>query len=91
MPEERSFYQQLLAVALAEAEQGLREGGVPVGAALCDAQGRILGRGRNRRVQENAPHIHGETDAFRNAGRLPEATGRRSWSPPFPPAGTAAG
>jgi len=59
----------MLAVALAEARTGLAEGGVPVGAALFAADGRLLGRGRNRRVQENDPSIHGETDAFRKAGR----------------------
>jgi cytosine/creatinine deaminase len=59
----------MLAVALEEARTGLGEGGVPVGAALFDAQGRLLGRGRNRRVQEGDPSIHGETDAFRKAGR----------------------
>jgi creatinine deaminase len=62
-------YQALLQVAMAEARLGLAEGGVPVGAALFDADGRLLGRGRNRRVQEGDPSIHGETDAFRKAGR----------------------
>lgn len=59
----------LLAVALAEARQGLSEGGVPVGAAVFDREGCLLGKGRNRRVQEGDPSIHGETDAFRKAGR----------------------
>lgn len=59
----------MLAVAIEEAEIGLREGGVPVGAALFDRAGNLLGRGRNRRVQEDDPSIHGETDAFRKAGR----------------------
>jgi creatinine deaminase len=59
----------LLRVAIEEARQGFSEGGVPVGAALFDADGRVLGRGHNRRVQENDPSIHGETDAFRKAGR----------------------
>jgi cytosine deaminase len=59
----------MLAVALEEARTGLAEGGVPVGGALFDADGRLLGRGRNRRVQEGDPSIHGETDAFRKAGR----------------------
>jgi cytosine deaminase len=59
----------MLDVALAEAKIGLSEGGVPIGAALFDRDGRLLGRGRNRRVQENDPSVHGETDAFRNAGR----------------------
>ena len=62
-------YRPLLAIALEEAKQGLAEGGVPVGAALFDAQGKVLGRGHNRRVQEGDPSIHGETDAFRKAGR----------------------
>jgi len=59
----------LLQIALAEARQGLMEGGIPIGAALFDAHGRLLGRGHNRRVQQNDPSVHGETDAFRNAGR----------------------
>ena len=62
-------YEQLLQVALAEARQGLAEGGIPIGACQADAQGRVLGRGHNRRVQQNDPSVHGETDAFRNAGR----------------------
>ena len=60
---------EMLAVALEEARIGLAEGGVPVGAALFHQDGRLLGRGRNRRVQEADPTIHGETDAFRKAGR----------------------
>jgi creatinine deaminase len=59
----------MLQVALDEARQGLAEGGVPVGAALFAANGTLLGRGRNRRVQEGDPSVHGETDAFRKAGR----------------------
>jgi cytosine deaminase len=62
-------FEALLAVALAEARQGLAEGGIPIGACLADGQGRVLGRGHNRRVQQNDPSVHGETDAFRNAGR----------------------
>jgi cytosine deaminase len=62
-------YEKLLQVALAEARQGLAEGGIPIGACLADSQGRILGRGHNRRVQQGDPSVHGETDAFRNAGR----------------------
>jgi creatinine deaminase len=60
---------QLLAVAIEEAKQGFAEGGIPIGAALFDSDGNVLGRGHNRRVQENDPSIHGETDAFRKAGR----------------------
>ena len=59
----------MLRVAIDEARLGLQEGGVPVGAALFDNRGSLLGRGRNRRVQEGDPSVHGETDAFRKAGR----------------------
>lgn len=62
---------QLLAVALDEAKAGLREGGVPIGAALFDRSGTVLGRGHNRRVQDGDPSMHAETAAFRNAGRRP--------------------
>jgi creatinine deaminase len=62
-------YAKMLEVALEEARLGLSEGGIPIGAALFDRQGRVLGRGHNRRVQEDDPSIHGETDAFRKAGR----------------------
>ncbi len=59
----------MLAVALEQARLGMAEGGIPIGAALFDAAGRLLGRGHNRRVQDGDPSAHGETDAFRNAGR----------------------
>jgi creatinine deaminase len=59
----------MLAVAIDEARLGLSEGGIPIGAALFDSQGNLLGRGHNRRIQENDPSVHGETDAFRKAGR----------------------
>jgi cytosine deaminase len=59
----------MLEVAIEEARLGLSEGGIPIGAALFDADGRVLGRGHNRRLQENDPSVHGETDAFRKAGR----------------------
>jgi cytosine deaminase len=62
-------YHAMLQVAIAEARQGLAEGGVPIGAALFDRQGNLLGRGHNRRVQEGDPSVHAETDAFRKAGR----------------------
>ena len=62
-------YQAMLQVALEEARLGLAEGGIPIGAALFSGSGELLGRGRNRRVQDNDPSVHGETDAFRNAGR----------------------
>lgn len=62
-------YNAMLDVAIEEAKIGLAEGGIPIGAALFDFDGNLLGRGHNRRVQENDPSIHGETDAFRKAGR----------------------
>ena len=62
-------YSALLEIALEEARQGLSEGGIPIGAALFDGNGNLLGRGHNRRIQDGDPSIHGETDAFRKAGR----------------------
>lgn len=62
-------YEDLLLVALGEARAGVQEGGIPIGAALFDEEGRLLGRGRNRRVQDGDPSAHAETDAFRKAGR----------------------
>ncbi|MGK8512207.1 nucleoside deaminase [Nocardia asiatica] len=59
----------MLDVAYDEALRGLAEGGIPIGAALFDATGALLGRGRNRRVQSGDPSVHAETDAFRAAGR----------------------
>jgi cytosine/creatinine deaminase len=59
----------MLEVALAEARTGMEEGGVPIGSALFDAGGTLLGRGHNRRVQHDDPSAHAEVDAFRNAGR----------------------
>src|SRR3954454_14658465 len=59
----------MLSVALEEAREGLSEGGIPIGAALFTVAGELLGRGHNRRVQDGDPSAHGETDAFRNAGR----------------------
>lgn len=61
--------QQMLEIAIAEAQAGQNEGGIPIGAALFSGSGELLGRGHNRRVQEGDPSIHGETDAFRKAGR----------------------
>src|SRR3979490_2537428 len=62
-------YRAMLDVALEEAKAGLAEGGIPIGAALFHQNGALLGRGHNRRVQETDPSGHGETDAFRKAGR----------------------
>src|SRR5271154_4118938 len=62
-------YPAMLAVALAEARQGLAEGGIPIGAAIFDASGKLISSGHNRRVQQSDPSMHAETDAFRRAGR----------------------
>ena len=62
-------YRAMLEVALEEARIGRSEGGVPIGAAMFDGEGKLLASGRNRRVQQEDPSIHGETDAFRRAGR----------------------
>ena len=62
-------YRRWLAVAVEEAKAGLAEGGIPIGAALVGPDGAVLGRGHNRRVQDDDPSVHGETDAFRRAGR----------------------
>jgi cytosine/creatinine deaminase len=62
-------YGAMLEVALQEARIGRNEGGVPIGAAMFDAAGKLLASGRNRRVQQGDPSVHGETDAFRRAGR----------------------
>ena len=60
---------EMLAVALEEARAGRAEGGIPIGAALFGPDGSLWGRGHNRRVQDDDASVHGETDAFRNAGR----------------------
>ena len=59
----------MLAVAIAEARKGLAEGGIPIGAAIFSTDGKLFGAGHNQRVQLGDPSLHGETDAFRNAGR----------------------
>jgi len=66
-----------LPAAIAEAEQGLREGGIPIGAVLVHRD-RILGRGHNRRVQQGSAVLHGEMDALERAGRHPAAVYRSS-------------
>jgi cytosine deaminase len=62
-------YEAMLAVAIQEARKGLAEGGIPIGGAIFDSTGKLIGSGHNRRVQNGDPSMHGETDAFRNAGR----------------------
>ena len=63
-------WDSMLAIAIREARTGLAEGGLPIGAAMFDSQGQLLSSGHNRRVQQNDPSVHAETDAFRCAGRL---------------------
>jgi len=65
----QNSYQQMLQIAIDEAKKGLQEGGIPIGAALFEQNGNLLGRGHNRRIQEDDPSVHAETDAFRKAGR----------------------
>jgi len=62
-------YERMLAVAIQEAKLGLAEGGIPIGAALFTRAGELVSQGHNRRVQQGDPSVHGETDAFRRAGR----------------------
>lgn len=62
-------YRAMLAVALEQARIGLNEGGIPIGAAIFTREGALLSAGHNRRIQQGDPSVHGETDAFRNAGR----------------------
>lgn len=64
-----SLQLDMLEVAYQEARKGLEEGGIPIGAALFTSAGVLLGSGRNRRVQQDDPSVHAETDAFRAAGR----------------------
>jgi len=69
MAEDKQDYERMLSVALEEARYGRLEGGIPIGAALFTKDGKLLSRGHNRRVQQGDPSMHGETDAFRRAGR----------------------
>lgn len=62
-------YERMLRIAIEEARYGLVEGGIPIGAAMFRSNGELVSRGHNRRVQHGDPSIHGETDAFRRAGR----------------------
>jgi len=65
----QKMWDEMLAVAVEEARIGLAEGGIPIGAAVFTRAGELVSRGHNRRVQQGDPSIHGETDAFRRAGR----------------------
>lgn len=69
MAEVNLGFEAMLEVAIREAREGLAEGGIPIGAAVFGADGRLVGAGHNRRVQEGDPSAHGETDAFRRTGR----------------------
>ena len=64
------LYERMLKVAIQEARYGLVEGGIPIGAAMFAADGKLVSGGHNRRVQQGDPSMHAETDAFRRAGRL---------------------
>jgi cytosine deaminase len=66
---QNSDYEKMLNTAIEEAKKGLAEGGIPIGAAVFDENGNLLGSGHNRRVQDNDASMHAETNAFRNAGR----------------------
>jgi len=68
-PLDLNLAREMLQTALAEARVGLAEGGIPIGAALFHRDGELLGAGHNRRVQQDDASVHGETDAFRRAGR----------------------
>src|SRR6185369_1629276 len=68
---------EFMRAAIAEAEQGLKEGGIPIGSVLVH-DGRIIGRGHNRRVQNGSVILHGEMDALENAGRQPAKVYRES-------------
>ncbi|HEY1580876.1 MAG TPA: nucleoside deaminase [Terracidiphilus sp.] len=69
MPTDTKLYESMLAAAFEEARYSRMEGGIPVGAALFTKAGELVSRGHNRRVQQGDPSMHGETDAFRRAGR----------------------
>lgn len=66
-----------LEAAVEEARQGLAEGGIPIGSVIVH-RGRIIGRGHNRRIQKGSAILHGEMDAFENAGRQPASVYRES-------------
>jgi creatinine deaminase len=66
---DRDTYERMLAVALEEARMSRTEGGIPIGAAMFTKDGKLVSRGHNRRIQQGDPSMHGETDAFRRAGR----------------------
>lgn len=68
---------EFMQAAIEEARRGLSEGGIPIGSVIVH-EGRIIGRGHNRRVQRGSVTLHGEMDAFENAGRQPAEVYRKS-------------
>ena len=68
---------EFLEAAISEAELGWSEGGIPIGSVIVH-EGKIVGRGHNKRVQNGSPTLHGEMDALENAGRLPASVYRES-------------
>ncbi|MCX8094795.1 MAG: nucleoside deaminase [Caldisericia bacterium] len=66
----RKNLDQFMEIAIQEAKKGLEEGGIPIGSVLVSKDGKILGKGHNRRVQDNDPLAHAEIVAIRNAGRI---------------------
>jgi cytosine deaminase len=69
--------------AIAEALRGLDEGGIPIGSVLVK-EGQIIGRGHNKRVQEQNPVMHAETDCLKNAGRIGSYRGTTLYSTLMP-------
>lgn len=66
----KNFYHEFMQIAIEEAKKGLEEGGIPIGSVLVSKDGKVLGKGHNRRVQDNDPLAHAEIVAIRNAGRI---------------------
>ena len=77
MPDQHTLDLEFMQAAIDEARQGLAENGIPIGSVIV-VDGKIIGRGHNRRVQQGNPILHGEMDAFQNAGRQPAAVYARS-------------
>jgi creatinine deaminase len=72
-----NYMDKFMQVAIDEAQKGLAEGGIPIGSVIVH-NNKIIGRGHNRRVQSGSPILHGEMDAFENAGRQSAQTYRES-------------
>jgi cytosine/creatinine deaminase len=77
MVDQQALDRHFMQAALAEAQQGFDEGGIPIGSVIV-VDGQIIGRGHNRRVQQGNPILHGEMDAFQNAGRQRASTYARA-------------